>query len=83
MSQGAFTMKPDVQETDPRSNAWWRVPEMWLVIGGPLSVVLACLVTAVFVWSAADRVVGDAVDEAASGHAQPAMKARNHAASPR
>ena len=50
---------------------WWRVGMVWLVIGGPLAVVLAGIATAVIAFSGADTVV--------STSSTPAMQARNHA----
>jgi len=38
---------------------WYRVPAAWLVVGGPASVVLACIVTAFFVLHGRDRDVRD------------------------
>jgi hypothetical protein len=64
------------QPTDPlapRSEPWWREPMMWLVVGGPLAVVLAALFTAVVAVRGADPVVHRDM-------AVPALKARNHAA---
>lgn len=76
---------------------WWRVPHMWLVIGGPLLVVVASLITAFIAVNHADPVLDKAVFErdrqaalALQGKArdavliqlQPAHQARNHAASP-
>lgn len=82
----------------PPSVAWWRVPHMWLVVGGPLIVVVASLVTVAIAVNHADPVLDKAVferDRAAAsaslqGQAksdaliqlQPAHQARNHAASP-
>jgi len=78
--------------------AWWRVPDMWLVVGGPLVVVVAATVTAVIAIRGADPVLNKADYErdlkAATQHLQgqaktdamikltPAAQARNHAASP-
>lgn len=54
---------------------WWRVKTLWLVVGGPLAVVLAGVVTTVIAVQGADTVVR------AQPQAQaPAMQARNHAA---
>lgn len=36
---------------------WWKVRMMWLVVGGPLVVVVAALVTAVIAVQGADPVV--------------------------
>ncbi|MCW5655940.1 FixH family protein [Hydrogenophaga sp.] len=79
------------------SPAWWRVPQMWLVVGGPLAVVVASLVTAWIAVHNADPVLdkteferGRQAAMALQGQArtdalvklQPAHQARNHAASP-
>lgn len=79
------------------AESWWRVPQMWLVVGGPLVVVVASLITAFIAVNHADPVLDKAVFErdrqaalALQGKArdaaliqlQPAHQARNHAASP-
>jgi hypothetical protein len=76
---------------------WWRVPQMWLVVGGPLVVVVAAIITAVIAVTGADPVLNKAdferdlkaaqmLDGQARAEAliklQPAHQARNHAASP-
>ncbi|WP_066267642.1 hypothetical protein [Hydrogenophaga palleronii] len=76
---------------------WWRVPQMWLVVGGPAAVVVASLITAAIAVTNADPVLDKAAMErdreaalslqgAARDEAliklQPAHQARNHAASP-
>lgn len=78
--------------------AWWRVPHMWLVVGGPLVVVVAAIATAVIAINGADPVLNKedyerdlkAATEHLKGQAKvdaliklmPASQARNHAASP-
>jgi hypothetical protein len=64
---------PGVSDPAARPQPWWRVRMMWLVVGGPLLVVVAGLVTAVLAVRGADPVVYRAA-------AVPALKARNHAA---
>jgi uncharacterized protein len=73
---------------------WWRVAMVWVVLAGPLSVVIASLATAVIAWRHIDPVIsvtptgtlraGD--DVAVPAHPKdalaPALKGRNHAASP-
>ncbi len=74
--------------------AWWRVPHMWLVVGGPLVVVVAAIVTAVIAVNGADPVLNKAdyerdlkAAQALQGKARdaalfqlmPAHQARNHA----
>lgn len=83
--------------TPQRPVAWWKVPQMWLVVGGPLVVVVASIVTAVIAIKGADPVLNKEDYErdlkaiqALEGQArvdaliklQPAHQARNHAASP-
>ncbi len=36
---------------------WWRVGMVWLVLGGPLAVVVAACVTAAIAWHDADPVI--------------------------
>jgi uncharacterized SAM-binding protein YcdF (DUF218 family) len=59
---------------------WWRVRMVWLVIAGPLLVVLAGVVTTVVAVRGADPVVRA---QAAAPSLAPAIQARNHAAAPR
>jgi hypothetical protein len=58
---------------------------MWLVVGGPAVVVVAAIITAVIAIRGADEIVTDPMagrhDKAAQSQA-PAVKARNHAATP-
>lgn len=71
------------------TSSWWRLPIMWLVVGGPLAVVLAGFVT---LWLALDGAdpslanVPQARDVARGGakarSEAPAQQARNHAATP-
>lgn len=78
--------------------SWWRVPHMWLVVGGPAVVVVAGIITAVIAVKGADPVLDKTayerdlrrVSENLQGQErmealikmQPAHQARNHAASP-
>jgi len=67
------------------STPWWRVGMVWLVIGGPLAVVVAGIATVVIAVRGADPVLDTS---ARSGRASvttpdattPALQARNHAA---
>lgn len=64
------------------STPWWRVGMVWLVVGGPLVVVVAATITAVIAVRGADPVIGSA-STPRPGQTQsetPAMQARNHAA---
>jgi len=61
---------------------WWRIPAMWFVIGGPVLVVVAGIVTAVIAVRGGDvPLPTGARAEAAS--MSPAKQARNHAATAR
>ena len=65
---------------------WWRVPAVWLVIGGPLAVVVAGVVTAVIAVRHGDVPLRTNPVAAQAVHAEaltPATQARNHAAAPR
>lgn len=74
---------------------WWKVPHMWMVVGGPLIVVVAAVATFVIAVRNPDPVLdkGDyerdlAATRQLEGQAraaalaglQPAQQARNHAA---
>jgi uncharacterized protein len=88
------TLKPSDPEVPV---AWWRVPHMWLVVGGPLVVVVAAIITAVIAIKGADPLLNKddyerdlKAAQSLTGQAradaliklQPAGQARNHAASP-
>ncbi len=65
---------------------WWRVPAVWLVIGGPLAVVVAGVVTAVIAVRHGDVPLRTNPVAARAVHADaltPATQARNHAAASR
>ena len=73
---------------------WYKFPMVWLVLGGPLSVVIASLATAGGAWKHIDPVItttpqgelraaGDVAAKVSPKDAlAPAMQGRNHAASP-
>lgn len=86
-----------INKTAQRPLAWWKVPQMWLVVGGPLVVVVASIFTAMIAMNGADPVLNKEDYErdiksiqSLEGQArvdalirlQPAHQARNHAASP-
>jgi uncharacterized protein len=67
--------------TDSVATPWWRVPFVWMVIGGPLAVVVAGFATLALAIANPDPViVAPASDKAAD---MPAVQGRNHAATPR
>lgn len=59
---------------------WWKLPIVWLVIGGPAAVVVASFVTLALAIRHPDPV--QATEAAVEQAQQPAMQARNHAAAP-
>lgn len=80
-------MNPTARRLDdpaaPTSGPWWRHPMMWLVVGGPLVVVVAAVITAVIAIRGADPVIDTRAEAQAAGRqALPAVQGRNHAATP-
>lgn len=76
-------MTPEPRTTpddDGQRQPWWRVPMVWLVIGGPAVVVVASFVTLTLAIRHPDPVL--ATEAAVEQARQPAMQARNHAATP-
>lgn len=73
--------KQRLQANEKSSGPWWRHGMMWLVVGGPATVVVAGILTAYIAISGADIVIEDRTP---AGHAAdtPAVKARNHAVTP-
>lgn len=66
---------------------WWRYRIVWLVVGGPLAVVVASLITVFIAWHGADEVLVETpsarhvVNARPDAHT-PALTARNHAQTP-
>jgi len=76
----------DPNPVDPPVRApWWRVGMVWLVVGGPLAVVVASIVTAIIAVSGAEEVLTrpEPSLSAKETHLLPAVQGRNHAATPR
>ena len=74
----------------PTVRPWWKEPYVWMVIAGPLSAVIACAITAVYILRGPDAVVsedyyregialGQEVQKA-QPPMQPAKMGRNHSA---
>jgi len=71
---------------------WWTFGHVWLVISGPVLVIVACIITAYFIASSPNDIVNDEAyqqiveakkargDKLMLGTDSPAMQARNHAA---
>ena len=58
----------------------WRVPALWLVIGGPAVVVVASFATLAIAWHGADRPVRETTSAPSADSMTPAVQARNHVA---
>ncbi len=77
-----------VSGANPRP--WWKEPYVWMVISGPLSAVLACIVTAFYIMRGPDAVVSEdrypvgveISNQVNTAHPpmQPAQTGRNHSA---
>jgi hypothetical protein len=68
----------DADKTRP----WWRYPIVWLVIAGPAIVVVASVITMGLAMNGADPVLDTSASQVARPSQAPAVRARNHAASP-
>jgi hypothetical protein len=68
--------EPNLELTTP----WWRLPIVWMVIGGPAAVVVASFATLALAILNPDPVLVS--PQSGSGAKTPAMQARNHAATP-
>ena len=72
------------------AGAWWRYPLLWMVIGGPLAVVVASFVTFWLAWRSPDALVsedyyreGIEINKTlAEKKMLPALAGRNHAMTP-
>ena len=60
---------------------WWRHGMVWMILGGPFVVVIASFATLLIALAHPDPVLP--VRAATSDAQQPAVQARNHAATPR
>jgi hypothetical protein len=66
-----------------RNVPWWRVGMVWLVLAGPVSVMVASFFTIRLALLHADPVIKDsAASSQAAPALTPAVQARNHAATP-
>lgn len=72
-------MSESARPTPANSPAWWRLPIVWMVIGGPAIVVVASFATLALAILNPDPVLSTQVSDRS---AVPAIQARNHAASP-
>jgi uncharacterized protein len=63
-----------------KGKPWWKYPIVWLVVGGPLVVVIASIVTAGLAIKHVDPVLDTSDKKIQNPSELPAIKARNHAA---
>ena len=63
-----------------KGRAWWRYPIVWMVVAGPLMVVVASLFTAGLAIKHVDPVLDTSPQQLSNPSEAPALKARNHAA---
>ena len=63
----------------PAARPWWREPYVWLVISGPLVVVVAGITTLVIAVKNPDPVLDRNIGAKATFSHAPASQARNHA----
>jgi len=72
----------DTDTSKPPALPLWRVPALWLVIGGPALVVLASFITLAIAWRGADPPVRESTAAPSADSMTPATQARNHVATP-
>jgi hypothetical protein len=81
------TSKPHAQVPGQPVKPWWRIGMVWLVLAGPMAVVVASLVTAAIAVDGAEEVLTKPVSakalSASDAARLPAVQGRNHAATPR
>ncbi len=76
------------EQTSTQQTRWWKSGFAWLVVGGPAAVVIASLITVYIAVNGQDPVLSheenDPKPKAANieekNSLEPAMRARNHAA---
>lgn len=68
--------------TESKRRSLWRVPALWLVIGGPAVVVVASFATLALAWHDADPPVRESATAPSAETMTPATQARNHVATP-
>lgn len=52
-------MQSTSAQESKNSGPWWKYGHVWLIISGPLVVVIAGIITAVIAFSAADPVIDE------------------------
>jgi hypothetical protein len=74
------TSNSDRQPHAEKGQPWWKYPIVWLVVGGPLAVVIASIFTAGLAIRHVDPVLDTSDKNIKNPSELPAIKARNHAA---
>jgi len=80
--------------TQSDTKPWWKYPHVWLIIAGPLAVVIAGFITLAIAIRVPDPVVAEdyyrrgldinkTLSDEQAKQLAPAMQARNHAATPK
>lgn len=77
MSQTNSSATPEQRE---QSKPWWRYPIVWMVIAGPLAVVVASFYTASLAIKHVDPVLDTSAGQVKVPSEAPAIQARNHSA---
>ena len=81
-------MERDEEMDHQDKKPWWKYGYVWLIVGGPLVVIIASFITLYYAIKTPDPVIenyyvkGMEINktlEAQEGALAPAMKARNHA----
>ena len=73
-------------DSKPNNGPWWSFGHVWLVIAGPLVVVVASFITFYLAANGQDPVLSSSgseaqrIDPVARNTLEPAIQARNHAA---
>jgi hypothetical protein len=76
-----FLVKLKETSMNVKTPRWWQFGYVWLVIAGPLCVVVASFATFYLAWSHPDPVLSeDYYQQGLNINQTPAMQARNHAA---
>ena len=65
-----------------QSKPWWRYPIVWMVVAGPLAVVVASFYTASLAIKHVDPVLDTSAGQVRAPSEAPAVQARNHSAEP-
>ena len=78
---------PTRQQHPEDGRAWWKYPIVWMVVAGPVAVIIASLITWILIMRSPNEVLTqfqDVEDQALvqqkGGQYTPANRARNHAA---